>query len=73
MLYREPLGLIFLVVASLASSFLINPMCLLFNQPLSAVIPPWILALGIIGAILCVIERQPQVEDDPNVLQKWKK
>ncbi len=32
MLYREPLGLIFLVLASLSSTFLINPLNLLFGK-----------------------------------------
>jgi len=54
------LGLVFLVIASLASAFLINPLCVLLKQPESAAVPYYVLIPGIIGAILCVIERRPQ-------------
>jgi len=58
MLYREPLGLIFLVTASLASTFLLNPINLILDQPTDAPLPASVLVPGIIGALLCVIEKR---------------
>jgi len=57
MLYREPLGLVFLVIASLSSTFLINPLNIIFDQPTDKPLPPVVLLLGIAGAFLCVIEK----------------
>jgi len=66
MLYKEPLGLVFLVIASLASSFLINPTLYIIGQPTSSNIPWYVMTLGIIGALFCVIERKPTRVEDPN-------
>ncbi|KAJ3430114.1 hypothetical protein M0812_23115 [Anaeramoeba flamelloides] len=58
MLYKEPLGLIILVLASLTSSFLIVPINKMFGSPSStAPIPPYLYILGIIGSLFCIIER----------------
>jgi len=62
MLYKEPLGLIFLVMASLTSTFIIRPLDYIMEQPRDQEIPPVVLVLGIIGALLCVIERKPKKE-----------
>ena len=54
-LYREPLGLIFLVLASLSSSFLIPPFMKLFGM--TTTFSSWITyVLGIVGALLCAAE-----------------
>ncbi|KAH3760312.1 hypothetical protein Pelo_7867 [Pelomyxa schiedti] len=56
-LYREALGLLFLVLANLASSFLVNPIMYLFNLPVTSTIPASVYCLGIVGALLCTIEK----------------
>eukprot|EP01112_Ceratiomyxa_fruticulosa_P014922 TRINITY_DN432_c0_g2_i1.p1 TRINITY_DN432_c0_g2~~TRINITY_DN432_c0_g2_i1.p1 ORF type:complete len:460 (+),score=47.24 TRINITY_DN432_c0_g2_i1:215-1594(+) len=59
LLYREPLGLVFLVLASLTSTFLINPFNIIFREPINQPIPPLIYVLGIVGCIFCVVEKEP--------------
>eukprot|EP01116_Phalansterium_solitarium_P008504 TRINITY_DN22412_c0_g1_i1.p1 TRINITY_DN22412_c0_g1~~TRINITY_DN22412_c0_g1_i1.p1 ORF type:complete len:461 (+),score=88.70 TRINITY_DN22412_c0_g1_i1:105-1385(+) len=66
MLYREPLGLVFLVMAALTSTFLIAPINLILGQPLDQPLPPVVLALGIVGAVLCVIERKAPADPVPS-------
>eukprot|EP01135_Chromosphaera_perkinsii_P005225 Nk52_evm8s326 gene=Nk52_evmTU8s326 len=56
LLYREPLGLIFIVVSALSSSFLIRPINIMFGLDAPDAIPGYIMALGMVGVILCVIE-----------------
>ena len=58
LLYREPLGLIFLVIASLASSFLINPIQSLVGLPPGDPIGVLVYVLGIAGALLALIEKR---------------
>ncbi|GAM18457.1 hypothetical protein SAMD00019534_016320, partial [Acytostelium subglobosum LB1] len=60
MLYKEPLGLLFLVIAALSSTFLINPLNKIFGQPINQPIPPLIYVFGILGSILSVIEFSPK-------------
>lgn len=55
-MYKEPLGLVLLVIASLASSFLIKPMCELFQVKGGSDIPASVMALGIVGSLMCIIE-----------------
>ncbi|KAJ5069921.1 hypothetical protein M0811_11433 [Anaeramoeba ignava] len=58
-LYREPLGLLFLVLASLASSFLIEPVNKIFGSPASTQnIPGYLIFLGIFGSIICIVEKK---------------
>jgi len=65
MLYCEPLGLILLVLASLSSSFLIDPLQTLFKLPGTRPTPPLIISLGIIGSFLCVVERPMKAPPEP--------
>lgn len=57
MLYKEALGLVLLVVASLASSFLVGPVGEIFSLPPTKPIPPFVYVLGISGALLTLVER----------------
>jgi hypothetical protein len=79
LLYREPLGLVFLVIASLCSTFLIPPLELLLRkflkelitksgEPPDQTLPAVVLVLGIIGALFCVIEKQPS-QSAPSINQ----
>ncbi|KAJ6255108.1 anillin/rhotekin rtkn [Anaeramoeba flamelloides] len=59
MLYKEPLGLLFLVLASLTSSLLISPINKMAGSPSSTQsIPAYIIIIGIAGSLMCIIERQ---------------
>ncbi|EGG15318.1 hypothetical protein DFA_10152 [Cavenderia fasciculata] len=62
MLYKEPLGLLFLVISALSSTFLINPLNKLFGEPINQPIPPLIYLFGIAGSLLSVIEVTPKKE-----------
>ena len=53
---REPLGLVFLVVASLSATVFFKPVGAVFNLPDSS-IAPGVLALGVGGALLCIVEK----------------
>ncbi|KAK5576513.1 hypothetical protein RB653_007657 [Dictyostelium firmibasis] len=59
-LYKEPLGLLFLVISALSSTFLINPMNIIFGEPINQPIPLLIYLFGIGGSILSVIEFTPK-------------
>jgi hypothetical protein len=63
-LYREPAGVVLLVIAALASSFLINPMQHFLSLGDGAPLKPASIVLGIIGAVLCVFERDPARHGD---------
>lgn len=65
-LYREPAGIVLLVIAALASSFLVNPMQHWFGAGGSAPIRPATIILGMIGAVLCVLERDPPLASSPS-------
>eukprot|EP01105_Mastigella_eilhardi_P006479 TRINITY_DN18038_c0_g1_i1.p1 TRINITY_DN18038_c0_g1~~TRINITY_DN18038_c0_g1_i1.p1 ORF type:complete len:468 (-),score=128.67 TRINITY_DN18038_c0_g1_i1:41-1414(-) len=56
-LYKEALGLLFLVLANLASSFLVNPIMYIFDLPVSSNVPAAVYVMGIFGALLCTIEK----------------
>eukprot|EP00759_Apiculatamorpha_spiralis_P008061 PhF_6_TR15055/c0_g1_i3/m.23642 len=58
-LYGHPLGLVLLVMASLASSFLIPELQEMVGLPTTGNNSPMIIALGIVGAVCCVFERKP--------------
>jgi len=58
-LYREPLGLVIIVVAALASTFIINPIGEALGLRGTTSIPPAVLVLGIVGALLGTIEVPP--------------
>ncbi|EFA81826.1 hypothetical protein PPL_05058 [Heterostelium album PN500] len=60
LLYKEPLGLLFLVIAALSSTFLINPLNKIFGEPINQPIPPLIYIFGILGSLLSVIEFTPK-------------
>ncbi|EAL73729.1 hypothetical protein DDB_G0268552 [Dictyostelium discoideum AX4] len=59
-LYKEPLGLLFLVISALSSTFLINPLNIIFGEPINQPIPFLIYLFGIGGSILSVIEFTPK-------------
>ena len=59
-MYRQPLGVVLIVMAALTSSFLITPLQHLFRVPVSDAVQPGAVVLGIIGAVLCVLERNPK-------------
>ncbi|KYQ94060.1 hypothetical protein DLAC_04335 [Tieghemostelium lacteum] len=71
-LYKEPLGLLFLVIAALSSTFLINPLNMIFGEPINQPIPALIYFFGITGSLLSVIEFSPKsftkqkIESDEN-------
>ena len=56
MLYREPLGLVLLVVSSLSATVFFKPVGSIFHLPNSH-ISPGVLVMGIEGALLCVVEK----------------
>ena len=59
-LYREPVGLLLLVMAALSSTFLVAPFESLAGLAASAPAPPLSIALGVVGAIVCTLERTPK-------------
>jgi hypothetical protein len=59
-MYQHSMAVLLLVAASLSSSFIISPMQKLFGIGNNdSKLPPVPIVLGIIGAILCTIERTP--------------
>eukprot|EP01139_Manchomonas_bermudensis_P010170 Amastigsp_a340038_90.p1 type:complete len:435 gc:universal Amastigsp_a340038_90:43-1347(+) len=62
-LYREAFGLLLLVIASLASSFLVGPVGDLFHLPKTKPIAPFVYILGIGGALLTLVERTVVIPD----------
>eukprot|EP00760_Papus_ankaliazontas_P008166 PhM_4_TR13681/c0_g1_i1/m.75395 len=60
MLYAQPLGLLLLVMASLSSSFIIAPLQKWLDVGKTGHIPPLVIVFGIVGAVLCIIEREPK-------------
>lgn len=58
MLYHHPLGLVLIVIAALAASFIIQPMEGLFGLETSQAIPGAVIALGVLGSLFCVVEKQ---------------
>lgn len=67
-MYREPLGVLMLVLAALASSFIIAPMQKWFDLEGAKQVSPWAIVLGLAGSLFCLIERTP-----PNSALKAKK
>ena len=67
LLYREALGLIFIVVAALFSTFLIAPLSLVLgmneDKGDGTDLSTAVLCLGIVGSLLCVVEYNPNVMD----------
>jgi hypothetical protein len=61
-LYRQPLGVVFIVIAALASSFVIVPLESVFGMVDTAV-QPLVIVLGVIGSIMCVVEQRATRED----------
>ncbi|EGC35129.1 hypothetical protein DICPUDRAFT_79130 [Dictyostelium purpureum] len=59
-LYKEPFGLIFLVISALSSTFLIDPLNIIFGEPINQPIPALIYILGITGSVISVIELTPR-------------
>lgn len=55
-MYQQPLALVFLVLASLFSSFLIRPLASLFHIHGGEATPASVLVLGIVGSLLCIAE-----------------
>ena len=58
-LYRQPLGVLFLVLTSLASSFFVAPVQKWFNLSGATDVNVWAVVCGLLGALLCLIERDP--------------
>lgn len=57
--YRESLGLVFLVLSALASSFLIAPIQLWMNLSHGKAPSALPIVFGIVGSIFCLVERTP--------------
>jgi hypothetical protein len=62
LLYGQPLGVVLIVMAALASSFVIEPLESALGMVDQAT-PIYIVFLGLTGAILCVIERKATVQE----------
>jgi hypothetical protein len=58
-LYREPLGVMLLVMAALSSTFIIAPMQALLGLAGGATVGALPITLGVVGALLCIVERTP--------------
>lgn len=58
-MYRQSLGVLMLVLAALASSFVIAPMQNWFDLEGAKQVNGGAIALGILGALCCLIERMP--------------
>jgi len=58
-LYAQPLGLILIVMAALSSAFIISPLQNWFHIGSTSSIPVAVILMGIVGAILCLVEREP--------------
>jgi hypothetical protein len=56
-LYHQPLGVVLIVIAALTSSFVIVPLEALFGI-LDHAVDPIVMVLGIVGSLLCIIERK---------------
>ena len=73
-LYSQPLGLVLLVMSSLCSAFIIAPIQAWWKLGTAGHLPVVSIVLGIIGAVLCIIERNvPQEchqEEQPQQLQE---
>ena len=67
LLYREPLGLVFIVISALSSSFLIRPINIMFGLDAPDAIPSYIMALGVTGVVLSVIEYHKSVPEKTDV------
>jgi hypothetical protein len=59
-MYRQSLGVLMLVLAALASSFIIAPLQMWFDLDGAKQVNGGAIALGVIGALLCLIERTPK-------------
>ena len=59
-MYNQPLGVLMIVLAALASSFIIAPMQSWFHLDGAKNVNVWAILLGVVGAVLCLIERTPK-------------
>jgi hypothetical protein len=59
-LYSQPLGLLLLVMASLSSAFIISPLQTWLHIGTTGSIPVAVIIMGIAGALMCVVERNPK-------------
>eukprot|EP00758_Cryptobia_borreli_P012388 Tbor_TRINITY_DN5741_c1_g2::TRINITY_DN5741_c1_g2_i1::g.20955::m.20955 len=60
-MYKQPLGVLLLVLSALASSFIIAPFEKLFEIKGAEQVNVWAVLCGIVGAVLCLIERTPPI------------
>ena len=58
LLYHHPLGLVFIVIAALSATFIINPLESFVGLGESDPVPNSVIALALIGSVLCVLERK---------------
>lgn len=58
-LYKEALGILFLVLASLGSSFLVPAVMWMFAMPAVELVAWPVYVLGIVGSLLCTFENIP--------------
>ena len=56
-MYREPVGVVFIVLASLFSTFLVRPISSMFGLDGGQVASPEVYVLGIVGALLCIVNK----------------
>eukprot|EP00758_Cryptobia_borreli_P012387 Tbor_TRINITY_DN5741_c1_g1::TRINITY_DN5741_c1_g1_i9::g.20965::m.20965 len=58
-LYKHPVGVLLIVLSALASSFLIAPIENIFHLEGADQANVWAALCGIVGAVLCLVERTP--------------
>eukprot|EP00758_Cryptobia_borreli_P012381 Tbor_TRINITY_DN5741_c1_g1::TRINITY_DN5741_c1_g1_i3::g.20957::m.20957 len=58
-LYKHPVGVLLIVLSALASSFLIAPIENIFHLKGAYQANVWAALCGIVGAVLCLVERTP--------------
>lgn len=69
-LYREPLGVLLLVMAALLSTFVVNPLQAMLGMHREAAAGAGATILGIAGAFLCTIERTAPASQRGSICQE---